>query len=72
MNTYYSNISAMKSALKRSFSIGVGSVLSLQGNYIKIPDYQMPSDSERIRGDWERVGRQLRYAAQNLTSQSHF
>ncbi len=61
--------SAVRSTLNRSFSRGIGSIMSLRGQrvYVQIPDTRtgIRRDAEAIRGDWERVGRRLVYAAHN-------
>lgn len=62
----YSDIKAMKARLKRSFDEGVGSIMSLRGNYFSIPQIGVNSDAECIREDWNSVGNDLRYAMRRI------
>lgn len=64
---------AIKAIYRRSFMLGAGSVLSLKQPAVALPqvkriklDYR--SDMESIRGDWNRVGKQLAHAAYSLTN----
>lgn len=66
MNYDYSDIKAMKARLKRSFSEGAGSIMSLRGNYFSIPSISVKSDAEYIREDWNSVGNDLRYAMRKI------
>ena len=59
---------ALNAIFRRSFISGVGSVMSLQGKSVPltkpyIPHRDTRRDADAIRGDWERVGRQLARAA---------
>lgn len=70
MRCNYSDKKALKAVFQRSFSLGVGSVLSLRGRRISMQQLQrFPTgprlDAEAIRGDWARVGRQLMWAAKS-------
>lgn len=56
----------MKATLKRAFHEGVGSILSLQGNYFTMPSIPVKNDAEYIRGDWESVGNDLRYVMRQI------
>lgn len=66
MKCGYSDIKAMKARLKRSFSEGTGSIMSLRGNYFPIPRISTRSDADCIREDWNNVGRDLRYAMRKV------
>lgn len=64
MKCIHSDRNALKAIFRRSFTIGAGSILSLHGRTIPMPKtYKYINgarrDAETIRGDWERVGRQL-------------
>lgn len=63
MNCDYSSKRAVMARFKRSFSEGVGSVISLPGGYIKMPLGSSHTDAEKLRGDWEAVGQELRLAS---------
>lgn len=62
MKCDYSDLRAMKARLRRSFNEGAGSVMSLRGGYFSMPSIPGKSDVERIREDWETVGKDLLYA----------
>lgn len=62
MKCYNSDRKAVKAILKRSFGSGVRSVMSLQGRTAPYPVISARRDAEALRGDWERVGKQLQYA----------
>lgn len=66
MNYDYSDIKAIKARLRRSFSEGAGSVMSLRGNYFTIPRIAVKSDADCIREDWRNVGNDLRYAMRKI------
>lgn len=59
MKCDYSNKKAVLIRLKRSFAMGVGSIMSLQGKNTHISLGTAETDAERLRGDWEAVGREL-------------
>lgn len=59
MKCDYSNRQAILAKFKRSFSDGVGSILSLQGGKIELPTDSRMSDAEQLRSDWEVVGSEL-------------
>lgn len=66
MKCDYSDIRAMKARLKRAFNEGAGSIMSLQGGYFSMPSVPQQSDAQRIREDWERVGKDLEYAMRRV------
>ena len=68
MNCDYSSKKAVMARFKRSFSEGVGSVISLSGGHIKMPLGSAHTDAEKLRGDWEAVGRELRLATETVES----
>jgi len=66
MNCDYSSKKAVMARFKRSFSEGVGSVISMPGGYIKTQLGSAYTDAEKLRGDWEAVGRELRLATESV------
>lgn len=56
----YSNKKAITAKFIRSFGEGAGSILSLQGGYIKKPKGSIWSDAEQIKHDWSSIGGLLR------------
>lgn len=69
MTRDYSNKKAIKVALRQSFGAGVRSALSLQGSSRTMVLRSQKSDIEAMRGDWERVGWQIRSAATKVKKQ---
>lgn len=59
MKCDYSDREAIMARLKRSFSMGVGSIMSLQGGNARISLGSAKTDAEQLREDWEAVGREL-------------
>ncbi len=59
MKCNFSDRKAILARLKRSFSMGVGSVISLQGRNTRISLGTAETDAKRIREDWEVVGCEL-------------
>lgn len=49
----------------RSFLEGFGSVLDISGGSHVTDPYFLSSDTDRLRGDWERIGKDLRAAMNN-------
>ena len=47
---------------KRSFAIGVGSIISPWGREIRLSLGSAQTDADRIRSDWEAVGQDLNSA----------
>lgn len=66
MKCDYSDIRAMKVRLKRAFTEGAGSIMSMQGGYFTMPALSQKSDAECIREDWECVGKDLKYAIRKV------
>lgn len=62
MRCEYPNKRAILAKFWRSFGEGVGSIVSLQGGYIRLPLGSARTDAEQLRSDWEAVGRELRSA----------
>ena len=61
----------MTAVFRRAFLRGAGSVLSLRGPAVRVPDLRKPlpgysRDWDALYGDWERVGEQLMRAADRL------
>ena len=48
---------------RSSFAEGVGSILSLQGGYIQMPDGSFQTDAEQLYCDWANVGSYIRVAS---------
>lgn len=67
----YSNRRAVMAEFRRSFSEGVGSIVSLQGGYLQLPLGSTRTDADKLRRDWEAVGRELREAYDTETSTAH-
>lgn len=63
----YSDIRAMKARLRRAFSEGAGSIMSLRGNYFSMPHIPQNSDVYYISEDWENVGKDLRNAMRRFS-----
>lgn len=59
MKCNFSDRKAILARLKRSFALGVGSVMSLQGRNNSILLGTTETDAERLRGDWEVVDCEL-------------
>ncbi|MBD5311702.1 MAG: hypothetical protein HDS13_06040 [Bacteroides sp.] len=53
---------SIMSLYRRSFSRGVGSIISIPGNYFPMPDLSQNNDTEALRSDWAAVGNYIRYA----------
>ena len=53
LSTYKKSV---KRFYRRSFSRGVGSVMSIPGNYFPSPDVTKSKDTEALRQDWQAVG----------------
>lgn len=66
MKRRYSDRKSLRAMLRRSFANGVGSIVSLPGNYIQYPHLSSADDAARIRGDWQRVGEALTYASRKI------
>ena len=71
MKCIYSDRNALRAIFRRSFISGAGSILSVRGGVIPMPkphrhEPGMRRDAEALRGDWERAGRQLVYAARKF------
>lgn len=62
MKCDYSNKEAIIAKFRDSLGEGVGSILSLQGGYIRKPKGSIASDAEQLRHDWVRVGNCIRSA----------
>lgn len=62
MKCDYSDKKAVMARFRRSFGEGVGSILSLQGGYIRKPKGSLKSDAEQLRRDWVCVGEYIRSA----------
>lgn len=67
----YSDKRAVLAKFRRSFGEGVGSVVSLQGGYLRLPLGSERTDAEKLRSDWEVVGRELREAYDTESSTTH-
>lgn len=67
----YSDKRAVMAKFRRSFNEGVGSIVSLQGGYLRLPLGSTRTDAEKLRSDWEAVGRELREAYYTETSTTH-
>lgn len=51
------------SLYRRSFSRGVGSIISIPGNYFPMPCLSRSNDTTRaLKNNWERVGGYIQYA----------
>lgn len=66
MKCDYSDREAILALYKRSFSEGVGSIMSLQGGDVALPDSSAKTDAQLLQCDWKRVGRDIRYAISKL------
>lgn len=58
----YSDRQAIMEKFRRSFGEGVGSIVSLRGGTRRIRLGSAKTDAEKLRSDWEAVGRDLRSA----------
>lgn len=67
MNCDFSDKKTVMARFRRSFSEGVGSIVSLQGGYIRLSLGSTRTDAEKLRGDWEVVCRELRAAYESLS-----
>lgn len=66
MKCDYSDRKAVMARLRRSFGEGVGSIMSIQGSDVRMPLGSLRTDAELLRSDWERVGRDMRWAMRNV------
>lgn len=71
MNCDYSDKKAVMARLRRSFSEGVGSIVSLKGGYIRMPLGSARTDAIKLKGDWETVYRELRLAYESLSENTY-
>lgn len=71
MNCDYSNKKAVMKRFRCSFSEGVGSILSLQGGYIRLPLGSAHTDEKKLQSDWEAVCRELRTAYKSISDNSN-
>ena len=47
---------------RRSFSRGVGSIISIPGNYFPVLDLSAHRDTKALQNDWKSVGGYMRQA----------
>ena len=62
MKCDYFSKKAVMARFRHSFGEGVGSVISMPGGYIRLPLGSSGTDAEKLRGDWETVGNEIRSA----------
>lgn len=70
MKCDYSDRQSVLAKFRRSFSEGVGSIMSLQGGYIELPLGSEKDDARRLYSDWSTVGGELRKAYKNERTKS--
>lgn len=58
-NCDYSDRHAVMVMLRNSFSDGIGSILSQNGDYSEMSIGSLETDAEKTRGDWDAVGREM-------------
>lgn len=71
MNCDYSDKKTVMARFRRSFTEGVGSIMSLQGDYIWLPLGSARTDAQKLRGDWEVVCRELRAAYESMSDNTY-
>lgn len=66
MKCDYSSKKAVMARFRHSFNEGVGSIMSMPGGYIRMPLGSYRTDAEKLRGDWETVGDEIRSACHKV------
>ena len=66
MKCDYSSKKAVMARFRHSFNEGVGSIMSMPGGYIRVPLGSSRTDAEKLRGDWETVGNDIRSACHKV------